>query len=187
MPSNQVANTCLRNTSFEFVVVPKSTTHETGLAMRHAPHHRMHLKGPWFYEWLDGPHGDNSNEDGDATLDSPLLSDSRVRMPSSMNDSFGKVSGRVVFRRRFQRPTNLEDNERVHIAFDGIGGRADVAVNGHPLGSLENNAETVSFDMTDLLEPSNELTVDLTISWSDDQKPGGLYESVAIEIHQVNE
>ncbi len=150
--------------------------------MRHAPHHRMHLKGPWFYEWLDGPHACGDGDE-DAAIDSPLLNDSRVRMPSSMNDSFGKVSGRIVFRRRFQRPTNLDDNERVHIAFDGIGGRADVAVNGHPLGSLKNNTETVSFDMTDLLEPSNELTVDLIISWGEDQKPGGLYEPVAIEIH----
>ena len=142
----------------------------------------MHLKGPWFYEWLDGPPACGDG-DGGAAIDSPLLNDSRVRMPSSMNDSFGKVSGRIVFRRRFQRPTNLDDNERVHIAFDGIGGRADVAVNGHPLGSLKNNTETVSFDMTDLLEPSNELTVDLIISWGEDQKPGGLYEPVAIEIH----
>ena len=150
--------------------------------MRTEPIHRMHLKGPWFYEWLDGPHGTESDDD-DVTLDSPLLSDSRIRMPSSMNDSFGKVSGRVVFRRRFQQPTNLDDNEQVHIAFDGIGGRADIAVNGQPLGSVENNSETVSFDMTKLLELSNELTVDLTISWGVDQKPGGLFEPVAIEIH----
>lgn len=153
--------------------------------MRTEPAHRMHLKGPWFYEWLDGPRGPKSEEDEDATLDSPLLPDSRIRMPASMAESFGEVSGRVVFRRRFQRPTNLDDNERVHIAFDGIGGRADIAVNGQSLGNVENNSETVSFDMTSLLEKSNELTVDLTISWDVDQRPGGLYEPVAIEIHRV--
>ncbi|MFT4556792.1 MAG: beta-galactosidase/beta-glucuronidase [Planctomycetaceae bacterium] len=155
--------------------------------MRTEPAHRMHLKGPWSYEWLDGPRGPKCEDDEDATLDSPLLTDSRVRMPSSMKESFGKVSGRVLFRRRFQRPTNLDDNERVHIAFDGIGGRAEIAVNGQTLGSLENNSETVSFDMTRLLEQSNELTVDLTISWGVDQRPGGLYEPVAIEIHRVND
>lgn len=155
--------------------------------MRSEPAHRIHLKGPWIYEWLDGPRGPNREEDEDATLDSPLLTDSRIRMPTSMNESFGEVSGRVLFRRRFQRPTNLDDNERVHIAFDGIGGRANIAVNGRALGNLENNLETVSFDMTSLLEHSNELTVDLTISWGVDRKPGGLYEPVAIEIHRVND
>lgn len=153
--------------------------------MRTEPAHRMHLKGPWFYEWLDGPRGPQSEAD-DATLDFPLLTDSRIRMPASMKESFGEVSGRVVFRRRFQRPTNLDENERVHIAFDGIGGRADIAVNGQSIGSVENNSETVSFEMTNLLAPTNELTVDLTISWGVDQKPGGLYEPVAIEIHRVN-
>lgn len=154
--------------------------------MRTEPAHRMHLKGPWKYEWLEGPHGSGPTQDEDATLDSPLLTDSRVRMPSSLLESFGKVSGRVLFSRRFQRPTNLDDNERVHIAFDGIGGRAEIAVNGNSLGNLENNSETVSFDMTPLLEASNELTVELTMSWEDDHSPGGLFEPVALEIHRVN-
>ncbi len=154
--------------------------------MRTEPAHRIHLKGPWFYEWLDGSGGLKTELDEAATLDSPLLTDSRIRMPASIKESFGEVSGRILFRRRFQRPTNLDDNERVHIAFDGIGGRAEIAVNGQTLGTVENNSETVSFDMTSLLGPSNELTVDLTISWGVDQSPGGLYEPVAIEIHRVN-
>ena len=156
--------------------------------MRTEPVHRMHLKGPWAYEWIDGPTGSAgsavSAEDEDRTVDSPLLTGFRVRMPASIQEAFGTMSGRVVFRRRFQRPTNLDSNERVHIAFDGIGGRADVSVNGETLGSLANYAETVSFDMTDVLEHSNELTVDLTITWDDDVEPGGLFKPVAIEIHR---
>jgi beta-galactosidase/beta-glucuronidase len=146
----------------------------------------MHLKGPWNYEWLDGPHGSGYVPDEDATLDSPLLTDFRVRMPCSVQEAFGNVSGRILFRRRFQKPTNLDDNEQVHIAFYGIGGQADVAVNGQALGNLANNPEAVSFDMTELLEPSNELTVELTISASDDQSTGGLFKPVAIEIHRLN-
>ena len=151
------------------------------------PIHRIHLKGPWNYEWLDGPYDSGHvQDDDDATLDSPLLTDFRVRMPCSVQEVFGNVSGRILFRRRFQKPTNLDDNEQVHIAFDGIGGRAEVAVNGQALGSLSNNQETVSFDMTKLLETSNELTVELTISASDDQSTGGLFKPVAVEIHRVN-
>ena len=144
----------------------------------------MHLKGPWQYEWLDGPSGSGHVPDDDATLDSPLLTDFRVRMPCSVLETFGNVSGRILFRRRFQKPTNLDDNEQVHIAFDGIGGRADIAVNGQALGSLTTNPKTVSFDMTKLLEPSNELTVELTITADDDPSTGGLFKPVAVEIHR---
>ncbi len=153
--------------------------------MRTEPIHRMHLKGPWDYEWVEGPTGSaSSDEDEDMTMDSPLLTNFRVRMPSSVQEAFGNMSGRVIFRRRFQKPTNLDSNERVHIAFDGIGGRAEVSVNGKTLGSLSNNSETVSFDMTEALEQSNELAVDLTIVWNDDVEPGGLFQPVAVEIHR---
>lgn len=155
--------------------------------MRTEPIHRMHLKGPWDYEWVEGPTGSASSaEDEDLTMDSPLLTNFRVRMPSSIQEAFGNMSGRVVFRRRFQKPTNLDSNERVHIAFDGIGGRADISVNGTTLGSLSNNSETVSFDMTEVLEHSNELAVDLTIVWDEDVEPGGLFQPVAVEIHRDN-
>lgn len=155
--------------------------------MRTEPIHRMHLKGPWDYEWVEGPTGSASSaEDEDMTMDSPLLTNFRVRMPSSIQEAFGNMSGRVVFRRRFQKPTNLDSNERVHIAFDGIGGRADISVNGTTLGSLSNNSETVSFDMTEVLEHSNELAVDLTIVWDEDVEPGGLFQPVAVEIHRDN-
>lgn len=151
------------------------------------PIHRMHLKGPWDYEWVEGPTGSASSaEDEDMTMDSPLLTNFRVRMPSSIQEAFGNMSGRVIFRRRFQKPTNLDGNERVHIAFDGIGGRADISVNGTTLGSLSNNSETVSFDMTEVLEHSNELAVDLTIVWDEDVEPGGLFQPVAVEIHRDN-
>ena len=151
--------------------------------MRTEPIHRMHLKGPWDYEWVEGPTG-SASSDEDMTMDSPLLTNFRVRMPSSVQEAFGNMSGRVIFRRRFQKPTNLDSNERVHIAFDGIGGRAEVSVNGKTLGSLSNNSETVSFDMTEALEQSNELAVDLTIVWNDDVEPGGLFQPVAVEIHR---
>jgi beta-galactosidase/beta-glucuronidase len=151
--------------------------------MRTQPLHRMHLKGPWSYEWLDGPHCSSTASSATAETDSPLLADSRVRMPSSWQSAFGSVSGRVLFRRRFQRPTNLDPNERVHIAFDGLGGQATIAVNGQRIGSLADTTETVSFDITSLLEMSNELTVELSFFPDGTPTPGGLREPVAVEIH----
>ncbi|MDA0284240.1 MAG: hypothetical protein O3B13_11520 [Planctomycetota bacterium] len=151
--------------------------------MRTPPLHRMHLKGPWTYEWLDGPHDSSDGSSAMPESDSPLLTDSRVRMPSSWQSAFGSVSGRVLFRRRFQRPTNLDPNERVHIAFDGLGGQATIAVNGQRIGSLADTKETISFDITSLLEVSNELTVELSFSPGGTSTPGGLIEPVAVEIH----
>ena len=151
--------------------------------MRTEPIHRMHLKGPWIYEWLDGPHGSTGCIETAASDNSPLLADSRVRMPCSWQSAFGGMSGRIRFSRRFQRPTNLDENERVHIAFDGIGGQAQIAVNGQEIGRLSNNVETVSFDITSILSVSNELSVELSFSPDNEATPGGLHQPVAIEIH----
>jgi beta-galactosidase/beta-glucuronidase len=153
--------------------------------MRSEPIHRINLKGPWNYEWLDGPHGSGDAAESTSSDDSPLLADSRIRMPASWQSAFGNVSGTIRFRRRFQRPTNLDENERVHIAFDGIGGEASIAVNDQPIGSLSDTAETSSFDVTELLLPSNELSVELTHSPGDASTLGGLYKPVALEIHRA--
>lgn len=154
--------------------------------MRSAPVHRMHLKGPWQYEWIDGPHDPERPDQSQSVHDSPLLTGSRVKMPTSWQSAFGQKSGCIRFSRRFQRPTNLDDNERVHIAFDGIGGYAVIAINNEEIGRLSDSDETNSFDITEKLKPSNELTVELTFSPDEQRATGGLYLPVAIEIHVVN-
>jgi len=150
----------------------------------------MNLKGPWDYEWLDGPHpiSESSPGETETTSDSFLLAHSRVRMPSSIEDAWGAVSGRVRFRRRFQKPTNLEPHERVHIAFDGLGGDATVTLNDDPLARLSDVTEPCSFEVTDHLGPTNILQVDLL--WTSVEGPhpdgpnrGGLWGAVGIEIH----
>ena len=150
--------------------------------------HRMNLKGPWDYEWLDGPHAaSDSNVDlPPAANNDFLLAHSRVRMPSSIEDAWGAVSGRVRFQRRFQKPTNLEPHERVHIAFDGFGGTATVTLNGEPLAELNDVDSTQTFDTTDRLGQSNILAVELT--WNppgNGAGRGGLWGAVAIEIHDA--
>lgn len=149
------------------------------------PVHRINLKGPWSYEWLDGPHPVAGSEERISSEDSPLLADSRVRMPSSWQSAFGSSSGRIRFRRRFQKPTNLDDNERVHMAFDGIGGSAVIAVNGRKIAEVENIESTVSYDVTRLLDPSNEVSVEISFTPDECDQPGGLSKPVVVEIHCV--
>jgi hypothetical protein len=148
----------------------------------------MNLKGPWDYEWLDGPHAlaDSVADPPPAEDNEFLLAHSRVRMPSSIEDAWGAVSGRVRFQRRFQKPTNLEPHERVHIAFDGLGGTAALTLNGESLTRLCDVESTQTFDVTDQLGQSNTLAVELTWGPAESrQHQGGLWGAVAIEIHDA--
>jgi hypothetical protein len=153
--------------------------------------HRMNLKGPWDYEWLDGPHDLPSAKvavESASGENEFLLAHTRVRMPSSIEDAWGHVSGRVRFQRRFQKPTNLESHERVHVAFDGLGGTAAVTLNGEPIAELLDVEATQTFDITDRLRSTNIVAVEL--SWDPNESPqsrGGLWAPVAIEIHDASE
>lgn len=151
--------------------------------------HRMNLKGPWDYEWLDGPHPTSeavSNSDV-ASNNEFLLAHSRVRMPSSIQDAWGDVTGRVRFQRRFQKPTNLEEHERVHIAFDGLGGQAAVSLNDEPLIKMNDLSEPHTIDVTDRIGQSNAISVELTWNAAEcSSEKGGLWKPVAIEIHQAS-
>ena len=151
--------------------------------------HRMNLKGPWDYEWLDGPHpiGDSVSDSEAASGNEFLLAHSRVRMPSSIQDAWGEMTGRVRFQRRFQKPTNLEEHERVHIAFDGLGGQAAVSLNDEPLIELTDLTEPRTIDVTDRIGQSNVISVELTWNAAEcSSEKGGLWKPVAIEIHQAS-
>jgi hypothetical protein len=147
--------------------------------------HRMNLKGPWFYEWLDGPEPAAAFLDRCADRESPQMSTSRVRMPASWLDAFGAVAGTVLLRRRFGRPSNLEARERVHITLDRVVGAADVAVNGELVASVTPSEEPQSLDVTDQLEVSNELSIRLTYDGREAADSDPPLASVAIEIFQA--
>lgn len=132
--------------------------------------HRINLKGPWEYEWLTS-----------TAVEFPLAG--RVKMPGDWRAAFGDAAGRVRFRRPFHRPTNLDDDERVWIAFDGVGGIGTVAINGHALGPLTTSDSPQRFDVTAHLEPNSALVVELEFDPSQNAtQPGGLFASVGIEI-----
>lgn len=130
------------------------------------PTHRMHLKGPWDFYWLD-----REEPDG------------RAVMPMSWRELFGAESGRVEFRRKFNMPTNLEAHEHVWIVFDGIGGESTVSVNRELLGHIAADQSNAEFEITSLLNVHNELCV--ALSFDPARVPpelGGLWGPVALEI-----
>ena len=147
--------------------------------------HRMNLKGPWFFEWLDGPEPAAAFLDRCADRESPQMSTSRVRMPASWPDAFGAVAGTVLLRRRFGRPSNLDAHERVHVTLDGVIGKAEVAVNGCLVDSLSPSEKPQSVDVTDRLDASNELSIRLTFDGREATDSAQPLASVAIEIFQT--
>ena len=173
--------------------------------------HRIHLKGPWEYEWRDRPcppTGEglpavSSAPDGPAsrlrrlpvhrgsdrinagTTNAPA---GRVKMPADWESLFGRQAGRVVFRRRFHRPTNLDPNERVLLVFEGVGGIARVELNGQALGTATDRETRTAFEITELLQPGNEISVDIEFDpVTSPSRRGGLWGPVAIEIFVVRD
>jgi beta-galactosidase/beta-glucuronidase len=140
--------------------------------------HRIRLKGPWEYEWR------SSSATADAaTAAIGFPRTGRVKMPASWQDAFGDEAGEVKFRRRFQKPTNLDPHERVSLVFDGIGGTGRVALNGQELGSVTASDDTQRYDVTLLLQASNELLVELAFEpRQSGSATGGLWGPVVIEI-----
>lgn len=138
--------------------------------------HRMHLKGPWQYEWL-GP--------SDA-LPPDVEPAGRLKMPAEWRTSFGSAAGTARFRRRFNRPTNLDADERVFVVLDGVGGTGEARLDDRRLGTVDGAQGSAAFDVTDLLKPANELVVELEFDPAvDESVRGGLWGPVAIEIRRA--
>ncbi|MCC7083860.1 MAG: hypothetical protein IT427_02505 [Pirellulales bacterium] len=70
------------------------------------------------------------------------------------------ADGRIAYLRRFNRPTNLDAWERVSLEIDRAMSCGEVGLNGRLLGSLK-VGEFFAVDVTDLLQASNELRVEI--------------------------
>jgi hypothetical protein len=79
-------------------------------------------------------------------------------------------------RRRFGRPSRLDDYERVWLVFEGVKGRAQVSLNGQDLGSRQEGH--FEFDVTNLLRENNDLV--LHIETTDGRRP--LWDEVAMDV-----
>lgn len=73
-------------------------------------------------------------------------------------DSEPQADGRIVYRRRFNRPTGLDAGEHVSLEIDRALVAGDVILNGAKVGQLK-PAEFFTADITSLLAAANELCV----------------------------
>ncbi len=130
--------------------------------------HRIRLRGPWDCEPLVGP------------PDRPLPPPRRMTLPCRWAES-GLVdfAGRVLFRRRFGYPGRIDDYERVWLTFAGVEGEARAHLNGHFLGR-EDRPDGFEYEVTALLQPRNELAVEVT-----GPATGGLWGEVALEVRRT--
>jgi hypothetical protein len=123
--------------------------------------HRIRLRGPWEAEPLDPPGPER-----------------RVTLPARVAECGLGDARRVLFRRRFGRPRQIDAHERAWLIGEGLSGHAGFQLNGQSLGEHAGDAGPFAFPMTDLLAERNELAIELTA----DGPGGGLWGDVAIEI-----
>jgi beta-galactosidase/beta-glucuronidase len=111
-------------------------------------------------------------------------------MPSDWSPIAGPdFRGRVLFTRRFGCPTGLLDDDRVELVVEAVDQLAWIELNGQMLGETRWGAGLWRLDITNQLQPANELrvTVELPADPRDrgerTGKPGGLIGEVRLEIH----
>src|SRR6266849_10307562 len=93
--------------------------------------HRIRLRGPWECEPLARIAPDEHGQTGRDSLPPPC----RMTMPCRWSEGgLENFAGRVRFRRRFGYPGRIDAHERVWLTFAGIGGTAEVWLNGQHLG-----------------------------------------------------
>jgi beta-galactosidase/beta-glucuronidase len=160
-------------------------------------HHRIRLRGPWQYRVVSR---EFLTEDACAIeRDAPLPPPGSIHAPEEWDAPFQEnFWGRVAYIRQFNRPTGLED-ARVWLTVEGTRPLTSLALNGHLLSADAGVELPAAFDVTEMLQPHNEISLEIerlqTASSSTDDTsvrgaiaPGqartGLQE-VYLEIRQV--
>ncbi len=109
-----------------------------------------------------------------ADLPPPL----RMTLPCRWADGgLPDFTGRVRFRRRFGYPGQIDDYERVWLICEGVSDQATVRLNGADLGDIRGDGP-FEFDATRLLQPRNELILDVDGT----AERGGVWGETALEV-----
>jgi hypothetical protein len=141
--------------------------------------YRIQLRGPWRFEPLARAQPDGTG--GIVWTAESLPAPGTARLPTSWQEVLGEFRGRVLFRRRFHRPGNLDPQERVLIVLEDIPGAGAVTVNGRRLGLIDCATRAFQADVTDLLEGNDELQIDLELT-DPTQERAPLWKTAALEI-----
>jgi uncharacterized protein with NRDE domain len=146
--------------------------------------YRILLRGPWECEPLARAERDATGAVVWSTADLPAPS--TVGLPASWQELFGDFRGRVRLRRRFHPPSNIGQDDRLFITFDGLIGDAAISINGHLLGTVASPEPGFRFDVTGLLSVNSVLEIDLGFfDFAPDASPGGLVAPAALEIQST--
>lgn len=153
--------------------------------------HRIQLKGPWEYRPLAAGNtpGEVARGLDPHPLSSPELVDlpapGTIKFPAPWDAFLSEFHGTVEFRRPFNCPTNLTANERVDLVLDGVGGDADVTINGIHLGAIPAGTSHGSFEITPALRLHNEIRITVTRA-QETPDPCGLWGTISLEIRDRN-
>lgn len=136
--------------------------------------HRIQLRGPWQFEWLDC-----------AGSSEPFGTAGRIKLPDDWTDFLEGASGQLRLRRRFGRPAHLDPQERVLVFVEEFWGAGELRINRQSLthieGTANSRAECIREDITSILQPSNHLEIICTfpkLAVAGD----GLWSSIGIEM-----
>jgi hypothetical protein len=116
--------------------------------------HRIRLRGPWEFLWISPP----------AAL-SPAARKGSIQLPAAWRAAFGELGGTVRLSRAFNRPSGLENGERVWLDVSAAD-ETSISLNGAWLGRSAGG--TARFDVTDRLDLH--CRVDLELSGSPDEE-----------------
>jgi hypothetical protein len=119
----------------------------------------------------------------------------QAKMPADWSKAFGpEFLGRVCYRRTFQKPTGLEEDQRVWLVVEPARSRGTVSLAGELLGSVRFGESPGRYDVTDRLREHNNLEILVEHPWldavtfSDDddttRPAGGLVGEVRLEIEE---
>jgi hypothetical protein len=129
--------------------------------------HRIRLRGPWNYAWIDAAGHIGAAE--------------TRKHPDDWATFIGDRSGRVRLTRTFHAPTNLDETEQVFVVLTGVHGAGTVLLNGQSLGDIPPHQNACEFAVPLPLPFSNELTIDVSFAAA---APTGLYDVVTLEIRR---
>lgn len=123
--------------------------------------HPIRLRGPWGCQPLARFVYDENGRS--VETEDNLPPPGRLTMPADWSGVCGPgFCGRVRLRRRFHWPARLTPRERVWLVFGAVAGSAVVRLNDEILGDFTGSDVPREFDVTEHLEATNVLFVDVT-------------------------
>ncbi len=159
---------------------PRSPFFRTA-ASEHPPH-VIRLRGPWRWE-VRGPSAEKTTVAGEPGHRSPAA-EQRAKTfaaPDGLPQALaGTAIRRLRLSRRFHRPTGLGPKASVELVIERLSAVGQIRLNNALLGPLP--ADAARFRITDQLQMTNELQLDLEVGREADTAPEGLRVDVRLEI-----